>query len=60
VKYLVKQSQIEKDKEKIINETKDILNRIMNPASHALLVSLYEGELGKAIEGVKKLKEILT
>jgi hypothetical protein len=60
VKYLVKQSQIEQDKVRIINEMKDILNRIMNPASHASLVPLYEGELRKAIEGVKRLKEILS
>jgi hypothetical protein len=60
VQYLVKQSQIEQDKESIINEMKDILKRIMNPASHALIVPLYEGELRKAIDGVRKLKEILN
>lgn len=60
VKYLVKQSQIRQHKETIINEMKDILKRIMNPASHASLVPLYEGELSKAIEGVRRLKEILT
>lgn len=60
VKYLVKQSQIRQDKERIINEMKDILKRIMNPASHASLVPLYEGELRKAIEGVRRLKEILN
>jgi len=60
VKYLVKQSQIKQDREKIINEMKDILKRIMNPASHASLVPLYEGELKKAIEAVKQLQEILN
>jgi len=60
VKYLVKQSQIKQNKESIINEVKDILKRIMNPASHALIVPLYEGELRKAIDGVRKLKEILN
>ena len=60
VKYLVKQSQIKQDKERIINEMKDILKRIKNPASHASLVPLYEGELRKAIEGVRRLKEILN
>jgi hypothetical protein len=60
VKYLVKQSQIKQDRESIINEMKDILKRIMNPASHASLVPLYEGELKKAIEGVKRLKELLN
>lgn len=60
VKYLVKQSQIKQDKERIINEMKDILKRIMNPASHASLVPLYEGELKKAIASVQKLKELLN
>ncbi len=60
VKYLVKQSQIEEDKEKIINDMKDILQRIMNPASHASLVPLYEGELRRAIQGVRRLQEILN
>lgn len=60
VQYLVKQSQIEEDKEKTINDMKDILKRIMNPASHASIVPLYEGELKKAIEGVRRLKEILN
>ena len=60
VKYLVKQSQINKDKERIIEEMKDVLKRIMNPASHASLVPLYEGELRKAIEGVRRLKDILN
>jgi ABC-type dipeptide/oligopeptide/nickel transport system ATPase subunit len=60
VKYLVKQSQIEQGKETIINEMKDILKRIMNPASHTLINPLYEGELRKAIEGVNRLKEVLN
>ena len=60
VKYLVKQSQIKQDRENIINEMKNILKCIMNPASHASIVPLYEGELKKAIEGVTRLKEILN
>ena len=60
VKYLVRQSQIQQDNERIMNEMKDILKRIMNPASHASLVPLYEGELRKAIDGVTRLKEILN
>lgn len=43
-----------------IEETKDVLKRIMNPASHAALVSLYESELKNAIAGVQKLKENLN
>ena len=39
---------------------KDILKRIMNPASHASLVPLYEGELTRAIASVERLKELLN
>ncbi|WP_377475025.1 MAG: hypothetical protein P2A85_19945 [Microcoleus anatoxicus] len=60
VNYLVKQSQLEHDDERVLNEIKELLIRIMNPASHASLVPLYEGELIKAIEGVRRLKEILN
>ena len=60
VKYLVKQSQIKQDKESIINEMKDILKRIMKPASHASIVPLYEGEFTRAIASVQRLKELLT
>jgi ABC-type dipeptide/oligopeptide/nickel transport system ATPase subunit len=60
VKYLVKQSQLEHDDEGVLNEIKELLIRIMNPASHASLVPLYEGELTKAIQGVIRLKEILN
>jgi len=57
--YLIKQYELKEGTEKIIEETQDILIRIMNPASHASLVPLYESELKKAIDGVKVLKEHL-
>jgi hypothetical protein len=60
VKYLVKESQIREDKEKIMKRIKDILIRIMNPASHASTTPLYEAELIEAIEEVRRLKDILT
>lgn len=57
--YLVEQLELNDRSERILNETKDILKRIMNPASHASLVPLYEAELKKAIDGVNELKTIL-
>jgi len=57
--YLVEQLELNDRSERILNETKDILKRIMNPASHASLVPLYESELKKAIDGVNELKTIL-
>lgn len=57
--YLVEQSQIRGNKEDLMNQIKDILQRIMNPASHGSPTPLYEGELTEAIELVRQLKEIL-
>ena len=57
IAYLIKQYELKDDKIKLIEETQEILKRIMNPASHALLVPLYESELKNAISGVQKLKE---
>jgi hypothetical protein len=57
IAYLIKQYELKDDKGKLIEETQEILKRIMNPASHALLVPLYESELKNAISGVQKLKE---
>ena len=55
--YLIRQYEMKESKGKIIEETKDILIRIMNPASHASFVPLYEEELRKAINGVKQLSD---
>ncbi len=60
IAYLVKQYELKDSKSKLIEETQDILKRVMNPASHASLVSLYESELNDAIDGVKKLREYLN
>lgn len=59
IAYLIKQYELKDDKAKLIEETQDTLKRIMNPASHASLVPLYESELKDAIAGVQKLKEYL-
>lgn len=58
-KYLYKQYEVQEEKEKILNETRDILDRVMNPASHASETPLYEGELREAIEGIHRLKTFL-
>ncbi len=60
VTYLIKQYELKDDHARLIEETQDILKRIMNPASHASLVPLYESELKDAISGVQKLKEYLN
>jgi hypothetical protein len=57
--YIIDQIEFDNKSETIIAETKDILKRIMNPASHSSLVPLYEAELRKAIDGVEALKTIL-
>jgi hypothetical protein len=59
IKYLIKQYELKENKVKLVEEVQDTLKRIMNPASHHLLIPLYESELRKAIEGVQKLKEYL-
>lgn len=59
VNYLTNQIRVNADSERLLTETKDILKRIMNPASHNTLIPLYEDELRKAIDGVIELKTIL-
>ena len=59
IAYLVKQYELKENKARLIEETQDTLKRIMNPASHATLIPLYESELKNAIAGVRKLKEYL-
>ena len=58
-RYLIKQYELKENKARLIEETQDTLRRIMNPASHAALIPLYESELRNAIAGVRKLKEYL-
>jgi energy-coupling factor transporter ATP-binding protein EcfA2 len=57
--YMVRHATLTANKERLINGLKDTLKRIMNPASHSSIDPLYEGELIKAIDGVKNLKQIL-
>lgn len=59
ITYLIKQYELKDNKAKLIEETQDILQRIMNPGSHSSLIPLYESELKNAISGVQKLKEYL-
>ncbi len=59
INFLIEQIKFDDNAIRTIAETKDILKRIMNPASHSSLVPLYEGELKKAIEGIQKLKKLL-
>ena len=47
-------------KEKALLNTKEILDRIMNAASHSTDNPLYTSELKKAIEDIKKLKTVLN
>lgn len=58
--YLIKQYELNENKSKLIEATQNILKRVMNPASHASLVPLYEAELKEAITGVKQLQEHLN
>ncbi|MEM6846280.1 MAG: hypothetical protein AAF632_28975 [Bacteroidota bacterium] len=58
--YLIKQYELRDDKERMLREIKDILQRIMNPAAHASSIPIYEEELRSALENVKKLKELLN
>lgn len=58
--YLIKQYEVNENKSRIIEETQDLLKRVMNPASHASLVPLYESELQDAITGVQQLQEYLN
>jgi len=60
IAYLIKQYELIENKSRIIEETQDILQRVMNPASHASLIPLYESELKDAIAGVKQLQEYLN
>lgn len=60
ISYLIKQYEIRDNKSMLIEETKDVLKRVMNPASHHTLAPLYEAELREAIAGVKRLQEYLN
>ena len=57
--YLIKQHQVRENKDNIFDEIKVILDRIMNPASHASGEAMYERELENAISKVRELKLFL-
>ena len=57
--YLIRQHQVRENKDKIFQEIKVILDRIMNPASHASGEAMYDRELQNAITRVHELKELL-
>ena len=58
--YLIEINETNDRKEKLIKDTKEILDRIMNPASHGGGNPLYRAELVAAIETIKELKEYLN
>ena len=60
ITYLIKQYELNENKARLIEETQDVLKRVMNPASHASLAPLYESELRDAIAGVKQLQVYLN
>jgi len=58
--FLIEFNEKKNKKEILINETKDILDRIMNAASHYSEHPLYRAELKKAIAKMIALKEHLN
>lgn len=57
--FLIEFNEKGNRKELLIKDTKEILDRVMNAASHHTENSLYRAELNQAIEGIKSLKEYL-
>lgn len=57
--YFIKQHEVRENKDKIFEEIKVILDRIMNPASHASGEVMYDRELQNAITRVHELKILL-
>jgi hypothetical protein len=57
--YLIKQYEVKENKDKLFDEIKTILDRIMNPASHASGEAMYDRELQNAISRVHELKRLL-
>jgi ABC-type dipeptide/oligopeptide/nickel transport system ATPase subunit len=60
VSFILNNDEQNNKKEELITEIKDILRRVMNPASHAGSAPLFRGELQKAIDGVIELKGYLN
>src|SRR5690606_13862041 len=58
-RYLYKQYEVRDEKDKLFDEIKMIMDRVMNPASHASTEPMYEQELENAIAKVIELKNYL-
>lgn len=58
--FLIEFNEKKNKKELLIKDTKEVLDRVMNAASHHGENPLYRDELKDAIEKVKKLKEHLN
>ena len=58
--FLIEFNEKKNRKEILIRNTKEILDRVMNSASHHTENPLYRAELKDAIEGIKALKEHLN
>jgi hypothetical protein len=57
---ILKVKKNETVKLELLNQAKEILDRVMNPASHAGVNPLYRSELKDAIELMKKLRDHLN
>lgn len=57
--YLIKQHEVRENKDKLFEDIRVILDRIMNPASHASGEAMYDRELQNAITRVHEIKELL-
>lgn len=57
--YLIKQYEVAENKDRLFEEMRVILDRIMNPASHASAEAMYDRELQNAITKVHELKRLL-
>ena len=58
VAYLIKQYELQENHTKLVEDTQDILKRVMNPSSHSSLIPFYGSEMEEAIAGIIKLKEL--
>lgn len=59
INYLIRQYEAQHEKDKLFDEIKMFMDRIMNPASHASTEPMYEQELENAIAKVIELRNHL-
>lgn len=57
--FIIDTNRRENNQIKLLKDTKEILDRILNPASHSTENPLYRSELKDAIEKIKQLKDSL-